>query len=66
MTTPPTDLPRTILHRGVLCFDPDQPLGQCDSTEALITATLDAIRQADPCRMTPAWARWYTALKGGN
>jgi hypothetical protein len=66
MTPPPADLPRPLLHPGLVCLDAHQPFGQCESTYALLTATLDDIRHADPCRITPAWARWYTALGGGN
>jgi hypothetical protein len=65
-TTPPRDLPRTVLHPGMVCLDAQQPLGQCEGTLALITATLTAIRHADLCRITPSWARWYTALGGRN
>jgi hypothetical protein len=66
MILPPRDLPRTILHPGMVCLDAQQPLGQCAGTYALLAATLATICQADPSRVTPAWARWYTALGGGN
>jgi hypothetical protein len=39
---------------------------QVDKTLALLVTTLAAIREADLCRITPGWARWYTALGGSN
>jgi hypothetical protein len=65
-TPPPHDLPRVILHRGLVCLDGTQPLSQCAATTALLTATLAEIRYADIRRLRPSWVRWYTALAGGN
>jgi hypothetical protein len=54
------------LHRGLVCLDAHQPMRQVDDTLALLVSTIDAIRAAPLCRITPSWARWYTALGGSN